>query len=102
MIKKQTKITIILDQEIQGENTETVTRMILGDKSAYGRYRSFSQERVKVEGVYICDVAGGTWFNYIKQFPYLDAMVNNIPLPARLILAQQIDIFAGYYPISKS
>jgi len=48
---KQTKITIILDQPLQGEHTETVTRAILGDRSAFGYYKTFSQDRVWIEEI---------------------------------------------------
>lgn len=46
-------------------------------------------------------IAGDAWLEYIKQFPKLEELFNSIPEPLNCLLRQQIDIFAGKYPVGK-
>jgi hypothetical protein len=45
--------------------------------------------------------AGDAWKEYIKQYPKLDEFWKSIPEATNTWLSQQIDIFAGKYPVKE-
>lgn len=44
---------------------------------------------------------GDAWKEYIEQFPKLKELFDTIPEATRTLFSQQIDIFAGKYPVPK-
>lgn len=46
--------------------------------------------------------AGDAWLEYISHFSKLKELWDNIPEPLNCLLRQQIDVFAGKYPVQPS